>query len=145
MTVIPFEFQETHSSASSPGISSPPIRAVERDAFPPCNIEKLGHQDFRITLDVGGYEADDIQVSMDDGLLIVVGNAPQLRGNAELLHKEIASAFQREFEINIPMEIESVRWERGLLKIDLVSFSLDGLENWLRSPLPEEVDARAAS
>lgn len=90
-------------------------------SYPPYNIEKLSADDYRITMAVAGFEADELNIVTQGTTLIISGKA---RGeddeNVKYLYRGIARrAFERRFELAEHIEIKGARLENGLLHIDL--------------------------
>lgn len=91
--------------------------------FPPYNIEATGEDAYRITMAVAGFGEDDLDVTAQDGQLVVSGRIE--RGEAEnertFLHRGIAErSFERRFNLAEHIAVTGARLENGLLHIDLV-------------------------
>ena len=72
------------------------------DNYPPFNIEKRGDDEFRITLALAGFRAQDIDITAQQNLLTVTGRKQEEAKNAdsEMLHVGIANrGFERRFEL----------------------------------------------
>ncbi len=90
-------------------------------SYPPYNIEKLGEDDYRISMAVAGFGEDALDVTVRDGTLIVSGKAEKRDGEQKFLHRGIARrAFERRFDLADHIQITGARLENGLLHIDLV-------------------------
>ncbi len=91
------------------------------DGYPPYNIEMRGRDAYRITLAVAGFEAKDLDVTIEDGnLLVIRGRAAQDRDDAAFLHRGIASRqFQKSFVLAEGVDVTTARLRNGLLDIDL--------------------------
>jgi len=103
-------------------------RLVERtlkagsDGYPPFNIEQRGDDDYRITLAVAGFAEAEIEITVEDGQLLVRGRQGDGDGAEErvFLHRGIAARpFQRAFVLAEHMEVAGASLENGLLHIDL--------------------------
>jgi molecular chaperone IbpA len=91
------------------------------DNYPPFNIERSGEDAYRITLAVAGFRPDDIDITAQQNLLVVMGRKRDEVGDAELLHVGIANrGFERRFELADYVRVESADLADGLLRIDLV-------------------------
>lgn len=79
---------------------------------------------YRITLAVAGFAPDQLQISVEDNQLLVVGKRDGEPNGAEdraFLHRGIAArGFQRTFVLADGMEVEGAVLEHGLLHVDLV-------------------------
>lgn len=97
-------------------------RIEHLDSYPPYDIEKLGENEYRLTLAVAGFEADEITVTAQRNLLVVAGEKRD-RGRGEggrLLHRGIATRpFERRFDLADHVEVSGARLAGGLLTIDL--------------------------
>lgn len=105
-------------------------RALDRvtksgsDGYPPYNIERLapsGDQPerLRITLAVAGFRQDELEVTLEEGQLVIRGRQCEDKGR-EYLHRGIAARqFQRAFLLAEGMEVSGADLAHGLLSIDL--------------------------
>lgn len=101
-------------------------RLVERTAktasegYPPYNIERLGENDYRITLAVAGFRDQDLQITVEDRQLVVRGRQDDGEEVRVFLHRGIAARqFQRSFVLADGVEVAGARLENGLLHVDL--------------------------
>ena len=93
-------------------------------SYPPYNIEKVSEDDYRITIALAGFSEDDLDVTINEGVLIV-----SARNNAEkeeddddsrFLHRGIAQrSFERRFRLAETIRVIDAALENGLLTIDL--------------------------
>jgi molecular chaperone IbpA len=91
--------------------------------FPPYNIERLGENDYRITMAVAGFGSDDIKVDVKEGTLSVRGEkkAEASEGEGRFLHRGIAArSFERRFQLADHVEVKGADLKDGLLHVDLV-------------------------
>ncbi|WP_372781726.1 Hsp20 family protein [Phenylobacterium sp.] len=92
------------------------------ESYPPYNVEDRGDGGIRITLAVAGFSPDQLEVSVEDRQLTVMGRRD---GNAAAsedayLHRGIAArGFIRSFVLADGMVVEEASLEHGLLHIDL--------------------------
>ncbi|KUO55984.1 MAG: heat-shock protein [Sphingomonadales bacterium BRH_c42] len=97
------------------------VRGNTGDNYPPFNIERSGADNYRITLAVAGFRAQDIDITAQQNLLIIQGRKREDAGKGELLHVGIANrGFERRFELADYVRVESADLADGLLLIDLV-------------------------
>jgi HSP20 family molecular chaperone IbpA len=106
--------------------------AAERDlrgaakggsGYPPYNIELLGDGEtgeaLRITLAVAGFGPDELEVSVEDGKLIVSGKQRDDESK-DYLHRGIAARqFRRSFALAHGVEVDKAELNNGLLAIEL--------------------------
>ncbi|WP_194955773.1 Hsp20 family protein [Tsuneonella amylolytica] len=97
------------------------VRNNAGDNYPPFNIERTGDDDYRITLAVAGFRAQDIDITAQQNLLVVQGKKrPELQ-QGEMLHIGIANrGFERRFELADFVRVDAADMADGLLTIDLV-------------------------
>ena len=91
------------------------------DNYPPFNIERRGADEYRITLAVAGFRADDLDITAQQNLLVVVGRKRDEVSEGEMLHVGIANrGFERRFELADYVRVANADLADGLLVIDLV-------------------------
>lgn len=93
------------------------------DNYPPYNIEKLGEDQYRITMAVAGFTMDDLNIVLHNGELSVSGAVKEKEAeeNVQVLHHGIASRnFQRTFRLADYIQVSGAELKDGLLTIRLV-------------------------
>jgi molecular chaperone IbpA len=101
-------------------------RASDNSApgYPPYNIERTGENDYRISVAVSGFAANELSIVAKENTLTIKGEkaanenaAPQ----AEVLYRGIAArAFERAFQLADFVQVKNASLENGLLHVDLV-------------------------
>jgi HSP20 family molecular chaperone IbpA len=106
-------------------------RAIERvtrtapDGYPPYNIERIAKSDdqaerLRITLAVAGFLRDQLQVTVEEGQLVIRGKQQDDK-ERHYLHRGIAARqFQRVFLLAEGMQVAGADLQNGLLSVDLI-------------------------
>ncbi|HUU66852.1 MAG TPA: Hsp20 family protein [Methyloceanibacter sp.] len=100
-----------------------PAKAAE-GGYPPYNIELLPEDDrgpeaLRITLAVAGFGLDELDVSVEDGELMIRG-AKHDEADKDYLHRGIAARqFKRSFALAKGVEVRKAELHDGLLAIVL--------------------------
>jgi len=90
-----------------------------RQAYPPYDILKLDEDTYKLSLAVAGFSKDNINVSVDNGTLIIKGEIVEVT-DAEIVHKGIAGRkFTRTFALGEYMEVTGAEMEDGMLNIDI--------------------------
>jgi HSP20 family molecular chaperone IbpA len=92
------------------------------EGYPPYNVEDRGDGGIRITLAVAGFSPDQLDVTVEDRQLTVMGRRDGNAATAEdaYLHRGIAArGFIRSFVLADGMVVEEASLEHGLLHIDL--------------------------
>jgi molecular chaperone IbpA len=109
------------------------LRAAARvehlENYPPYDIEKVGEDEYRVTLAVAGFRPDEITVTAQQNILLVAGDhrnrndgapANDNGGQHHILHRGIAArAFERRFDLADHVKVAGARLEDGLLTIGL--------------------------
>jgi molecular chaperone IbpA len=91
-----------------------------RQAYPPYDILKLDEDTYRLSLAVAGFSKSDIDVSVDNGTLIVKGETAEVT-DAEVVYKGIAGRkFTRTFALGEYMEVSNAELKDGMLIINIV-------------------------
>jgi molecular chaperone IbpA len=94
----------------------------EGDAYPPYNIEKLAEDAYRISMAVAGFGRDELELTVQDNVLIVIGKAEAKAEDQErqFLHRGIAKrAFERRFQLADTIKVTGAGYADGLLNIEL--------------------------
>ena len=93
------------------------------ESYPPYNVEDLGDGRLRISLAVAGFSPDQLQVTVEDRQLIVIGKRDgggTGKSEEAFLHRGIAArGFIRSFVLADGMVVDSATLEHGLLHIDV--------------------------
>src|SRR5579863_4530007 len=90
------------------------------EGYPPYNVEELGEGRVRITLAVAGFTPGQIEVTVEDSQLTIVGRREGAEGERAYLHRGIAArGFVRSFVLADGMDVAGAAMEHGLLHIDL--------------------------
>ena len=90
------------------------------DNWPPYNIEKVGEDQYRISLAVAGYSPDELNLTSQPNWLVVSGQK-QGEESTQYLHRGIATrSFERRFELADHVKVKDARLDNGLLTIELV-------------------------
>lgn len=93
----------------------------EPTTFPPYNIERLGENEFRITMAVAGFSDHEIKIEVKENTLTVSGVKPPEAKDRQFMHRGIATrAFERRFQLADHVEVRSADLKDGLLNVDLV-------------------------
>jgi len=89
-------------------------------AYPPYDLLKLDEDTYQISLAIAGFSKEDINVSVDNGTLIIKGEIVEVT-DAEVVHKGIAARkFVRSFALGEYMEVTSAELKDGMLHVHVV-------------------------
>lgn len=100
------------------------LDSVSRDAdvpaYPPYNIERLGENDYRISMAVAGFSESELSLEVKQNVLTISGKRSEA-ADAKYLHQGIAGrSFERRFQLADHVEVKGAALENGLLHVDLV-------------------------
>lgn len=91
-------------------------------AYPPYNIEKVSDDAYRITMAAAGFSPDELDITLQDGMLIISGKAgaeAEDKGRNYLHHGIARRAFERRFRLADTIRVVDASFENGLLNVDL--------------------------
>jgi molecular chaperone IbpA len=94
-----------------------PLDKSIRSDWPPYNIEKTDEDQYRITMTIAGFAANEIELVQHGGMLLVTGQKGE---QPELLHQGIPLTFKQSFSLADHVKVVGANVEHGLLTIDLV-------------------------
>jgi molecular chaperone IbpA len=97
------------------------VAGFEAPAYPPYNIERLGEDEYRITMAVAGFSPADVNVEVKQNALTVTGKkAENGNGQGEYLHQGIAArSFERRFQLADFVQVTGAEMADGLLHVSL--------------------------
>jgi molecular chaperone IbpA len=88
-------------------------------SYPPYDLLKLDEDTYRISLAIAGFSREDIDVSVDNGTLIIKGEIVEVT-DAEVVYKGIAGRkFVRSFALGEYMEVTGAEMKDGMLHINV--------------------------
>ena len=88
-------------------------------SYPPYDLLKLDEDTYRISIAVAGFSKENINVSVDNGTLIIKGEIVEVT-DAEVVHKGIAGRkFVRSFALGEYMEVTGAEMKDGMLHINV--------------------------
>ena len=91
--------------------------AASHQSYPPYNIVKVDDDNYRVDLALAGFDKKDIDVSIDNGTLIVKGEV-STDDAGEAVYKGIAARkFTRTFALGEYMEVTGADFKNGMLAI----------------------------
>jgi molecular chaperone IbpA len=94
---------------------------ADAGGYPPYNIELTGEDQYRITMAVAGFSADEIEIETKDNLLKVQGHKGTDVADRKYLHRGIANRdFERTYQLADYVRVDGADLKDGLLHIDLV-------------------------
>ena len=93
----------------------------ETPGYPPYNIERLGEDEYLISVALAGFKPDDVNIEVKGGDLTISGKKVEKpESKSDFLHQGIAGRnFQRTFQLADHVEVNSAELNDGLLQIRL--------------------------
>ena len=125
--------------------------SFETPAYPPYNIERVGEDEYRITIAIAGFGASDINLEVKGNALTVTGKkAEKPAEKTEYLHQGIAARnFERRFQVADHVEVTGAELANGLLHISLKRHSPEALKprtiTIKSANAPKVIDAKQAA
>ena len=90
-------------------------------AYPPYDIERLGENEYRITMAVAGFSDNEVKVDLKEQMLNIRGEKKTEDKERQFLHRGIATrSFDRRFRLADHVEVKGADLKDGLLHVDLV-------------------------
>jgi molecular chaperone IbpA len=89
-------------------------------AFPPHNIIKLDDTRYVVELAVAGFSKDEIDISVDNGTLVIRGEKQNKENETQYLYKGIgARSFTKSLTVADTVEVKGAEFKDGILRIGL--------------------------
>ena len=97
---------------------------VNSQSYPPYDLIKIDEDAYRLSIAVAGFSKEDINVSLDNGTLLIEGEIQEQTDNRkkypEVVHKGIAGRkFTRTFALGEYMEVTGAEMKDGMLHISI--------------------------
>jgi len=90
---------------------------AKQETYPPYNVIKVEDDVYRVVLALAGFDKKDVDITVDNGTLIVKGEI-STEESGEALHKGIATRkFTRSFALGEFMEVTGAEFKNGMLAI----------------------------
>jgi len=99
------------------------LGALEGDtpSYPPYNIERVGENEYRISMAVAGFSENDLAIEVKENTLSIRGEKQIETEETTYLHRGIAArSFERRFQLADYVLVKGANLENGLLHVDLV-------------------------
>jgi molecular chaperone IbpA len=128
------------------------LGAFEGDApsYPPYNIERVGENEYRISMAVAGFGEQDLTIEVKENMLSIRGEKRTETEETTFLHRGIAArSFERRFQLADHVVVKSAGLENGLLHVDLVRELPEAMKPRTipietKTDKPKVIDSRAA-
>jgi molecular chaperone IbpA len=90
--------------------------------YPPYNLIKTGEDTYLIELAVAGFDDEDFDIELHDGVLTIRAEVGETDAATNYLHKGIAArSFVRKFTLADTVEVDGVSLHQGMLTVKLVN------------------------
>ena len=88
--------------------------------YPPYNLVQLNNHESKLEIALAGFKKDELKVYTEFGKLYVEGRKEESKDDGTFVHKGLAQrSFERVWTITDDTEIGSVKFEDGLLTVEL--------------------------
>jgi len=88
--------------------------------YPPYNLIKHDSSNFTIEVALAGFKREEVEVSTEQNILRVASNNEDKNTTRNYLHKGVSKrSFTRSWQLSEDVRVRDVRFEDGLLTIDL--------------------------
>ena len=90
------------------------------DNYPPYNVVKLDDAHYVVEVAVAGFNEEELDVELKDGVLTVAGERAKQEDAPEYLHRGIsARSFVRRFTLADNVEVRAATVKNGILSVAL--------------------------
>ena len=90
--------------------------------YPPYNLIKTGEDTYLIELAVAGFDEEDFDIELHDGVLTIRAEVSETDAATNYLHKGIAArSFVRKFTLADTVEVDGVSLHQGMLTVKLLN------------------------
>lgn len=90
--------------------------------YPPYNLIKTGEDTYLIELAVAGFDEEDFDIELHDGVLTIQAEVGETDTATNYLHKGIAArSFVRKFTLADTVEVDGVSLHQGMLTVKLLN------------------------
>ena len=98
------------------------VDTATNNGYPPYNVIKTDEDHYEVQLALAGFKSDEIDVSIQDGQLIVKADRTEdtVAEGTEYLHRGIGTrSFIRTFQLADYVEVVTAKFQDGILSIKL--------------------------
>ena len=88
--------------------------------YPPYNLVQLNNHESKLEIALAGFKKDEVKVYTEFGKLFVEGRKEEAKVDGTFVHKGLAQrSFERVWTVTDDTEVGSVKFEDGLLTVEL--------------------------
>lgn len=96
------------------------MNSSANNTYPPYNIARLDEDSYAIQVAVAGFTEEELDVTLEKGILRIEGKAQKTDENITYLHKGVgARSFRREFRLADYVEVVDAGLKHGMLTVTL--------------------------
>jgi len=93
---------------------------MNKSNYPPYNLVQLNNHESKLEMALAGFKKDEVKVYTEFGKLYIEGKKEESEVDGTFVHKGLAQrSFQRVWTITDDTEVGSVKFEDGLLTVEL--------------------------
>ena len=93
---------------------------IPQSNYPPYNLIQLNNHESTLEISLAGFKKDELKVFTEFGKLHVEGKKETSETDGEFVHKGLAQrSFQRVWQVTDDTKVGSVKFEDGLLTVEL--------------------------
>jgi molecular chaperone IbpA len=93
---------------------------TNNSGYPPYDLIKIDEDTYKVDIALAGFSKDDIEVTVDNGSLIIKGEKKDSTDGSQTVHKGISSRkFTRIFALGEYMEVTNAELVDGLLSVKI--------------------------
>jgi len=93
---------------------------MQTSNYPPYNLVQLNNHESKLEIALAGFKKNEVKVYTEFGKLYVEGKKKESEVDGTFVHKGLAQrSFERVWQITDDTEVGSVKFEDGLLTVDL--------------------------
>lgn len=96
------------------------VQRAAEDSYPPYNIERLDENRFQISVALAGFSPDEVSLTAEQNVLTLEGRKADKEDKTFLYRGISTRPFKRQFTLADHVEVNSARFENGMLLIELV-------------------------
>ena len=88
--------------------------------YPPYNLIQLNNHESKLEIALAGFKKDEVKVYTEFGKLYVEGSKEESKVDGSFIHQGLAQrSFQRVWTVTDETKVGSVKFEDGLLTVEL--------------------------
>lgn len=95
-------------------------KTTQVEKYPPHNIVKSDENQYIVELAIAGFSESDIDITVEDGNLVIKGSKVETDSTVEYLHRGIGNrSFTKTLKLADTIEVRGAEYKNGILRIGL--------------------------